>query len=392
MHKYLILTVGTGTAGKHSNLAAGLRSTLELIQPARFWLVPSTDEVSQVTADLVREELPAFVPWNDSSPYHSIRNPDSLEDCQQVVRNVISRAKQSLPKQGRLLVNPTSGTKQMSVGATLAALDEGVGELVFTVGRRADGVVITGTERLETFNASDYFAERDLKAARELSQAGAHSAAAALLSRHSRHAGFGEIASCLHEWERQNYSEARRIAAASCADALIPLRHHLEQLHLATKSKEPNPLIIADLLFTAELFHERQDYESSLVLSCRALEMGLRRALFEFTGLCEPYSLSEVCSLSISQEIKDRCRYVSNDGTYTILNLRTIARILSELHHPIGDQFENDNELKELIRVRNELMHQVKAIQANESKLFLQKVKELLTHLALPSPPARPSL
>jgi hypothetical protein len=43
---HLILTVGTGTAGKHSNLAAGLRRTLELINPEKFWLIPSTDEVS----------------------------------------------------------------------------------------------------------------------------------------------------------------------------------------------------------------------------------------------------------------------------------------------------------------------------------------------------------
>ena len=386
------MTVGTGTAGKHSNLAAGLRRTVDLLQPEKFWLVPSTDEVSQLTADLVREGLPSFQPWSAQTDYRAISRPDSLEDCRQTVREVIQKVRSVAPRNVHLVVNPTSGTKQMSVGAALAALDEGLGELVFTVGERADGVVKTGTETLETFDASSYFAERDLETVRSLAHAGALAAAARIAGRHESLTAAAEVAQCLHEWERQNYAEARRIAAQSSAAALVPVRHALEQLAKAAQAAEPQPQVISDLLHTADLLHRRRDFEATLVLACRALEMGLRHALHEKTGLHEPYSLPKLCALPVSQDIKERSRTVSHDGQRTILNLNTIAKILQQLGHALGEGFFQDRELQTLIRVRNDLMHQLRAVKEAESQGALHRVNYLLAALHLPAAAARPSL
>lgn len=390
MNPYLILTVGTGTAGKTSNLEAGLRRTLELIDPCAFWLIPSTDEVSQLMADLVRHAQPAFRPWSQSTFYHSIPDPDSLESCRRTVRQVIQQARKQVPTGARLLVNPTSGTKQMSAGATLAALDEGVGELVFTVGQRADGVVMTGTERLEIFHTGAYFAERDLATARELTAAGAFAAAATVLHPHESLASQAATARCLHEWERQNYSETRRIAAGN--EALAPWRHHLESLTKAAQSASPEPIVIADLLHTADLLHRRREWDASLVLSCRAVEMGLRRAFFEKSGLSEPYELAAIHALPLRQDTKDRCRAISNDGQRTILNLQTIADILRQLGHTLGETFLSEPELRSLIRVRNELMHSLRAVTHAESQAAVQRTRNLLAPLKLPTAPARPSL
>ena len=392
MTTYLIMTVGTGTAGKDSNLAAGLRRTVDLLQPEKFWLVPSTDEVSQLTADLVREGLPSFQPWSAQTAYRAISRPDSLEDCRQTVREVIQKVRSVAPRNVHLVVNPTSGTKQMSVGAALAALDEGLGELVFTVGERADGVVKTGTETLETFDASSYFAERDLETVRSLAHAGALAAAARIAGRHESLTPAAEVAQCLHEWERQNYAEARRIAAQSSAAALVPVRHALEQLAKAAQAAEPQPQVISDLLHTADLLHRRRDFEATLVLACRALEMGLRHALHEKTGLHEPYSLPKLCALPVSQDIKERSRTVSHDGQRTILNLNTIAKILQQLGHDLGNGFFQDRELQALIRVRNDLMHQLRAVKEAESQGALHRVNHLLAALHLPAAAARPSL
>jgi hypothetical protein len=387
---HLILTVGTGTAGKHSNLAAGLRRTVELISPDKFWLIPSTDEVSQLTAELVSEGMSGFQPWSDGQPCLAITQPDSLEVCRTTVREVIILARSGLPRSGRLLVNPTSGTKQMSVGAALAALDEGIGELVFTVGKRADGVVMTGTEQLESFAAQAYFAERDLKTAMALGAAGSFSAAATLLSPHATLTAQTDTALCLREWERQNYAEARRIAAGS--QALAPFRNTLESLAKAAKAPEPHPVIISDLLLTAGLLHGRRDFEAALTLTCRSLEMGLRRALFEKTKLHEPYSLPRICALPLEQAIKDRCRNASLDGQRTILNLNTVARILQQLGHDLGDDFFADRELQALVRVRNDLMHQLRSVTEAESEAALQRVKKLFLALKLPVVPERPVL
>jgi hypothetical protein len=139
------------------------------------------------------------------------------------------------------------------------------------------------------------------------------------------------------------------------------------------------------------LLHRRRDFESALVLACRALEMGLRRALFEKTGLHEPYNLSKLCAQPISPGTKDRCRQISNDGQRTILNLQTVAKVLSELGHDLGDAFSSDRELQGLIRVRNDLMHQVRAVSEAESQAAVQRVTNLLAPLGLPAI-ARPSL
>ncbi len=62
MPNLLILTVGTGTAGRYSSIAEGLRRTIELISPRAFWLVPSTHSDSIAVADLVREGFATFRP------------------------------------------------------------------------------------------------------------------------------------------------------------------------------------------------------------------------------------------------------------------------------------------------------------------------------------------
>ena len=51
MTSLLILTVGTGTAGKHSDVEEGLANTIRRVQPRKFWLVPSASEKSTPVAD-----------------------------------------------------------------------------------------------------------------------------------------------------------------------------------------------------------------------------------------------------------------------------------------------------------------------------------------------------
>lgn len=62
MTPLLILTVGTGTRGEHSNLAQGLVNTLGKLRPRLFWLVPSTSPESLAVAELVRDGAPTGLP------------------------------------------------------------------------------------------------------------------------------------------------------------------------------------------------------------------------------------------------------------------------------------------------------------------------------------------
>jgi hypothetical protein len=68
MTSLLILTVGTGTAGRHSDVAQGLTNTIDRLRPRRFWLVPSTDPKSVPVADnLLRSHFEAAdACWNST--------------------------------------------------------------------------------------------------------------------------------------------------------------------------------------------------------------------------------------------------------------------------------------------------------------------------------------
>jgi len=103
MTSLLILTVGTGTAGKHSDVAQGLANTIRQVRPRKFWLVPSASEKSTPVADLIREtvaELKSFAPWSESAPYHAIPNHDDIHECRRLVREVIAAAKRELRQAG----------------------------------------------------------------------------------------------------------------------------------------------------------------------------------------------------------------------------------------------------------------------------------------------------
>ncbi len=419
MKTHLIMTVGTGTAGPHSNLVLGLRNTLAIVQPDSYWLIPSASPDSIAVADLVRELHPqGFEPWSPSTAYHAIDLHDSIRHCRDTVAEVLRQVQTLCKTGGRILVNPTSGTKQMSAGATLAALDLEAGEIQFTVGERADGVVMTGSERLERFEPSEVFISRDLRIAEELSRAGSHFAAHRLLSRYSRSltlnaldlrvVGGSEneklkplvlahelssLALCLHEWERQNYEAARQLAAKCNLPQLVSVRTPLQQLAEAAKTAKPNAVIVADLLHTGSILHQRGDYESSLFIVCKALEGAMRLRLMQSTGLYDPYSLETLRTLPVKTSLIQRCEATSHDGVTTVLGLNQVVELLSCLACPLAADYRTERHLAGLVRLRNEYTHAIRHIEQRESQAFQDLVALLLKkHLSLPSAPVRPSM
>jgi tetratricopeptide (TPR) repeat protein len=370
----LILTVGTGTAGIHSSLAQGLINTLSQVQPRLFWLVPSGHPDSTGIADLVRESAPAgssFQPWNSAALYCSIAEPDDLFVCRATLRQVIAFGRKSLEKGERLLVNPTSGTKQMSVAAALAALDEEIGEIVFTVGERYDGVVKTGTERLATFSTEQFFRERTLREAERLFQAGAYHGAALLLKQYGQAARDAhDLAACLREWQRLNYEEARQIAAGASAPALVKLRHHLTQL---AHSPEESLLVLGDLMSSADNLLRWGDYEEALARYYRATELAAKLRLAEKHNLRKPYKLADLrdAAPSMRESLEANAR---NGVCY--LGLRQTMQVLKALNDRFADDYFADEKLGELLSLRNETV-----AGHGASTVFQHSVEAVRSHL-----------
>lgn len=272
-----VCTVGTGTAGKHSNLAQGLVNGLRLRQPRVAWLLPSTDENACAIADLVAEDLRTVDGITVQIPGH-ITSPDDLLRCRREIRLHLRAARRQYPR-AVLVVNPTSGTKQMTAGAVLAALDVEAHMLDYITGDRADGVVRTGTERLSALNLQRIHAERAAREALRLFQHGALAGAAVLLAPHR------DLVPCSHAlllalaaWQRFDYRGALQAVSQVSGPWLPPLRAALEQL---AASPTPSLERAADMHNAAARTLDWRQAEEALAMLYRLVELCARLRLAE---------------------------------------------------------------------------------------------------------------
>jgi hypothetical protein len=375
----LILTVGTGTQGQHSNLAQGLVNTLRQLQPRLFWLVPSASPDSVALAEIVRDGSPpgsTFQPWSPTQSFRHIKHHDDLFECRTALREVIRVARQQLRQGERLLVNPTSGTKQMSVAATLAALDEEIGEIVFTVGERADGVVKTGTERPAPFSTHQFFLERDLRTAAELFAAGAFIAAARVLKSYPEPEALRarETALCLHEWQRMNYAKAASHAAKFSEE----LRAHLK--HLAD-ADEFSPSRLGDLLASADELARWGDHEEALARYYRGAEQAAKVRLAEAHALRPPYRLEAFLQLlppgcRLAEDFRRKARQ-----DHILLTAQAAWELLDSIQDPMAAAYFADRLLQEGLYRRNETMygHGQAPVDPHETNRVATRLRALLS-------------
>jgi hypothetical protein len=379
----LILTVGTGTAGKHSNVAAGLANTIRQVRPRRFWLIPSASEKSTPVADLIREDvvdLGSFASWSESAPYHAIPNHDDVHECRRFVREVIAAAKQELRPGERLVVNPTSGTKQMSAGATLAALDEEVDQIDFTTGERVDGVVKTGTEVVQSFDLRGFLFQRDLRTADQLFRHGAFYAAARVLKGYPQHEALParEKALCLHEWQRMNYAKA----ASHAAKFSESLRSHLKSLADADAFSIS---LLGDLLAGADELLHWGDCEEALARYYRGAEQAAKVRLAEAYSIRPPYRLESVLGiLPAGCRLAEDLRRSRPGNGRILLTAQRAWDVLDACGDPMAASYFADQKLQLGLQRRNEgtYGHGQEPVEAAQVHAVCDRLRELLgTHL-----------
>ncbi len=385
----LILTVGTGTAGTKSNIVHGLQATIHKIQPRLYWLIPSTHEYSLLVADEVRAAIPGFAPYAPHQPYHTIEYPDQLEDCRQSLRASIRHARRYLQPNEPLIVNPTSGTKQMSAGATLAALDEALGEISFTIGERQDGVVISGTERLTTFDASAYHRERDFALAKEFFEHGSYHSATKILK---THISILPKAYATAEYHHHHIRLEYGLAAHAAARLSQELSRHCATLAATVQSGQSSPLLIADLQALAHHRLRLNHAEQSLTLTHKTLEFATRYALHQATNHYPPYTPTQIAQLPISQESKKKYTSLAGqDGFHP--GLHQAMTILHNLRHPLALHYFADHRLTQANATRNQLTHHIHPITTPIAQQYYDLVHNLLAAtIPLPSIPQPPTL
>lgn len=371
MKTFLALTVGTGTAGRQSNLEQGLVHTLQLIQPDAYWLVPSADEYSQLIAEEMRSKYPAnFQSWSDDVPFFSVADPDDLSVCVTTMRTVLDKVRTIAGESDRIMVNPTSGTKQMSAGATLAALNADVDLLTFTVGERADGVVITGTERLQEFPTLNMLYQRDLITARALFTRGSYAGAATVLRRYRRlpdAARAMAMAECMDVWHRHDYAGAA--AKAATFDQSLAT-----QLNAMAKEKGWSERILADLVRGADHLFAWGVFDEALTRYYRAVEYAARLRLAAHVKHSDPFRYDELMTIANAQS---RSRLRENRDGSCMVGLTQIVYLLAG----VDDKFAGlmgQERIQNLMDARNQSVHNIRSVSRDDAESAKVHVRRLL--------------
>lgn len=373
MKNLLIVTVGIGTAGKGSGVDVGLYNTITKIRPRRFWFIPSSSEESRLIADEVSKNFPNF-----AGILGPIENPEDLASCRQTVRNAIRKVKKSLESGEKLILNPTFGTKQMSGGAMIAALDEMDVDIVFTSGDRADGVVKMGTEQIVLFDSTSYFIERDCQSALKFFKAGDFYAAEQLLSSYKKQESRAHaVAELCLKWQRFDYPGAASAAAKWDQNMKKALSARAENV----KNGRFDPRIVADLLAWSFFAFNHRDLENAVRLSYKALEYAAR-AFLEWDHHLSPdqygkYPADTGDRLNLSFPCRNQLNM--NGSKPLALGLYNLTCILGDLKHPFAA--EVNGELLELSRLRNGNTHGIQPVGERESRDYCNKVRDALCRL-----------
>jgi len=372
-----IVTVGTGTAGRHSNLAQGLVNAIGRRQPERAVLVPSTSADSVALAELVADELGRHAPPVSAEMGARLSAPDDFLACRREMRRVLQAIRAADPT-AQVVVNPTSGTKQMTAAALVACLDEGLGAVEFIAGERSDGVVKTGTERLAQVDGRRLQAEQALRNALVLLEHGDFAGAAALT------AAFGGLfprsaaaAAMLAAWQRFAYAGALQAACgaaelADCRRALDTLRH----------APEVSPERAADLLNLAEREFLYQRPEEALSALYRAVELLARLRLSELGVTAENCVAENLChhpQLSLAPRLARSLRAQQEHfgpGSPLSLGLQITLDLLRNTSFALND-LDSAQRTVLFARNRTRFGHGVQYVDSAAVGRLLQAVRDL---------------
>lgn len=230
------------------------------------------------------QEVPEVVAATDLEPTDfeivRIAKFDDLEVCYLESRRVLEGLRARMPH-ARIVADYTGGTKSMSAGLAMAAVDDGACDLSLVTGTRADRERVSpGTEYARAVAVSTARARKQFEEAAARLERYDYTGALAVLERVATTPVGGAVASelpsaialcrALDAWDRFQHAEARRLMAPHRRELLREWRT-LEEL-CRDRPRDPY-LVVQDLLLNAERRAAQGRYDDAVARVYRALEL-----------------------------------------------------------------------------------------------------------------------
>lgn len=382
--KVMFITVGTGRDRK--DIASAIVKSIEIHNPTEVVFF-CTEKSEKETIPVIRSilgERNLKVEFKielikDENDFESIK-----DKCAQVIKSY----------SGIKEVDYTSGTKAMSVGLVLAALEEKVDSIIYISGRRdSEGRVIPGSERINSYSPIKTYIDELYKKAIEYFNIKKFEIAKHILKdckRLYQERDFvSEVENLIYlcevysYWELADYNRAFEVIRNLNFELLraLGLKSRMEKHRdLIFKMKSSNfcEERVVDLYKNAERRIEESRYDDAVARLYRLLEYILqfianRRQLYIFEGREYKVDIAK-----LPKELIEKYEKVLEQ-----LGLMKLAELLNDIGDENGKLIYKkiiEQNLKEILHARNNsiLAHGFSPISEDKAKCFLREMENII--------------
>ena len=356
----LIISLGTGIGpGSAQSLAGAVAFSVNS---------SGTDKVLFVVSRESREKLLPLV-LQQTSTNHEVCEIDDPEDINQIYNKLAPSFKEMRSEYMSLVVDYTSGTKAMTGAMAILGSIYEADALSYVTGQRHQGVVVTGTEKLLTLRPFHIIAEKRIGEAINFFNHCQFDVAVLIISQMVKTAplpGIMEritplksVSQAFSLWDRFDHKAAFEELKKVDLPAFDDNKAFLGKL-LHTDKREP--YLIADLLSNARRRGEiEQNYDDAV------------GRLYRVTELIAQYQLKSYGIEDTGDVPKDKIptslRGELGTGDAKVkVGLHTSYRLLAAHGDKVGQRYQEDRLLQDLLRRRNTsiLAHGLKPVEQKD--------------------------
>lgn len=393
----MLITVGTGVGGPESrdSLAHGILFSIKNHKPKKIIFFGS-EESKETVESVVRQ----FKEINIDFVYDEfvlINNVDSFIDYFSAIRSKI----QELEEDYEIIIDYTSGTKTMTMSAAFASMVFGK-KLIFVTGKRENGTVVKGTEKIASQNLFLVYDELMLSKIKELFNINRFEAGKSLLNDIVDENDDKEIYARLFDiynyFDTVDYENAYKLFNQDFINILIDkwpeLKHDFIQnkIALQTMVQKENPekgfkehknrcyYILASLLNNARRRFEEHKYDDAIARLYRALELIAQiRLKKQYKLNSSKIDLEILKNRDIDETYFEKLHNQKEEEGKVRLGLYQDYELLNYLNDNLGEFFEqNYGEISNCIEFRNKsiLAHGLNNQSSEDYKRFEKIVLE----------------
>lgn len=379
MKKAMIISVGTGTR-PDTFIVNPLKKSIRNSRPDYVCFIAS--EASREYAERIAFELSLN---DDEFAVIILESEDKIDEIFRTVNGAVRRLAAMGFESEDLCVDYTSGTKAMTGGLLLSAAANSCGELKYITGRRANGVVVDGTEQFLTMSPAAILAHREIRSARRFILNYRFASAGDLLTGVNRRLlddydgkladNLTWLANAFSAWDKFDHriflGEYKKVDFDMpeltdfqvSGDAFYRIKGIVEAMK---RQDVATGDILADIYNNASRRMEEGKYDDAMARFYRLTEMTAQWALAQY-GI----NSSDVAIEKTPEFMHDllEAHRKKDDGAIKI-GLDDSYSLLKALGSELGKQFRENDKIRGLLKNRNNsiLAHGIKPVEKKEAE------------------------